>query len=151
MKLTIRTATENDLDACARLLTQLFSIEEDFVIDTEKQLKGLRLLLAEPERCRIFVAEFEDEIIGMCAVQLLVSTAEGGPVMLFEDFIVSESHRSRGIGAQLIQAAEAWGKSHHATRFQLLADKDNRKALDFYQNHGWNRTNLTYLFKKKEI
>ena len=150
MTTTIRTATENDLATCVDLLTELFSIEEDFVIDPEKQLRGLRLLLAEPERCRIFVAESEGKVIGMCAAQLLVSTAEGGPVMLFEDFIVSALFRGKGIGTQLIQAAEAWGVEHHATRLQLLADKDNVKALEYYQHHGWKRTHLTYLFKKKE-
>ena len=61
------------------LLSQLFSIEEDFTPDAEKQRRGLNLLLTS-NVARPFVPQVAGQIVGTVSLQIVVSTAEGGPV-----------------------------------------------------------------------
>jgi GNAT superfamily N-acetyltransferase len=141
----IRPATEADLPALVRLLGILFSIEADFRPDPERQLVGLGLLLADPRRCAVLVAERGGEVIGMVTAQLVVSTAEGGPSALVEDLVVEETARGGGVGAALAREIERWATERGATRLQLLADRANAPALAFYARMGWQGTRLVAL------
>jgi len=139
--MNIRTATEDDIPAMAELLHQLFAIESDFTPDYDKQAKGLGLLLDRPSSI-IFVAETENQVVGMCTVQILVSTAMGQVVGAVEDVIVDVEHRGKGIGGALMSAVEKWAIKMNLGRLQLRADKDNGQALCFYRQQGWEHTNL---------
>jgi GNAT superfamily N-acetyltransferase len=72
---------------------------------------------------------------------------EGGAVGLLEDLIVAVDFRNQGIGAKLLGEAVKWAESHGLKRLQLLADKNNRPALSFYQQQGWQSTQLICLRK----
>ena len=126
------------------LLRQLFAIEEDFRIDEERQRRGLAMLLDSPQ-ARILVAEAAGRVIGMCTGQLLVSTAEGGSALLMEDVVVAEGFRGCGAGRLLVSAMVDWAATRGSFRLQLLADRDNSRALSFYQAIGWQTTNLICL------
>lgn len=141
----VRPAREEDLDALVELLRLLFSIEADFRPDARRQRQGLRLMLRDPERRVVLVAERTGRVIGMVTVQLVVSTAEGAASGLLEDMVVEEAARGDGVGASLLQAAEAWAFERGATRLQLLADEANRPALHFYRRMGWDGTQLICL------
>ena len=138
----LRKASVSDIDSLVGLLEELFSIEEDFVFDEQKQRKGLLLMLdAQDERC-VMIAEVDKKIVGMCSVQTFVSTAEGCPVGVIEDVVVSQKYRSRGIGKSLVKSIEAWSKEKGLVRLQLLADRNNSAALEFYKKTGWCNTQL---------
>jgi len=53
--LRIEPATLDDLPELTELLRDLFLQEADFQPDREKQMRGLRLILEQPSRGRIFV------------------------------------------------------------------------------------------------
>lgn len=147
-KFIIRRARNSDIPSLIRLLEILFSIETDFRIDESKQRTGLEMMLNdEMNRC-IMVAEKDLKVIGMCTAQLLVSTAEGGYVALIEDVVVSKEHRGEGIGSDLLLAVERWAAAKGVKRLQLLADRNNILALDFYKKMSWNNTQLICLHKK---
>ncbi|BDG04072.1 GNAT family N-acetyltransferase [Anaeromyxobacter oryzae] len=137
----LRLARNDDLDALAALLDQLFRIEADFAPDADRQRRGLALLLAEP-RAAVLVAERDGRVIGMVTAQLVVSTSEGALSALVEDMIVDASERGSGIGAQLLAGIEGWAAGRGATRLQLLADRENGGALAFYAREGWRPTQL---------
>jgi N-acetylglutamate synthase-like GNAT family acetyltransferase len=143
-QLKIRVAQKNDIPAMANLLSELFAIEVDFQIDLEKQQRGLTLLL-ESNQAVVFVAEVEHQIIGMCSLQLLISTAQGSKVGLIEDVIITKNRQKQGIGKQLLETVKNWAKQQGLTRLQLLADKTNQNALDFYQSNDWKTTQLIAL------
>jgi ribosomal protein S18 acetylase RimI-like enzyme len=140
----MRSAEPADLDSLVSLLAALFSIEEDFVFDEPKQRRGLSLML-ENERGCVLVAEAEGLVIGMCSGQLLVSTAEGGLSLLVKDVVVDERWRGRGVGRLLLAALSDWAKANKVSRLQLLADRNNVPALDFYRSLGWQTTELICL------
>jgi GNAT superfamily N-acetyltransferase len=138
----IRAATPADLDALVRLLGVLFSIEADFRPDPGRQRRGLALLLAEPERCAVLIADDAGVVVGMVTAQLVISTAEGGLSALVEDMVVDEAVQRRGVGRRLLDAVERWAMARGATRLQLLADRENAPALAFYALAGWRPTQL---------
>ena len=94
------------------------------------------------------VAEVEGAVVGMGTAQLLISTAEGGVGALVEDIVVDTQWRGRGIGRKLVAALERWALDHGATRLQLLADRTNFSALDFYDRIGWRPTRMICLRRR---
>jgi ribosomal protein S18 acetylase RimI-like enzyme len=140
----IRPAGSGDLPAMTRLLQELFSVETEFAVDTEKQRAGLQLLLDSP-KAGVWVAERRGRVVGMVSVQLMVSTAEGGLSGLLEDLVVSSAYRRRGLGKALLSAAVKWSRDQGATRIQLLADGRNVPAIIFYRKQDWKQTNMIAL------
>ena len=98
-------------------------------------------------RC-VQVAETEGRVVGMVTAQMLVSTAEGGLVALVEDMVVDRHCRGRGIGRLLMERIEKWARDRGASRLQLLADRTNFQALDFYDRIGWRPTGMICLRRK---
>jgi GNAT superfamily N-acetyltransferase len=130
------------------LLAELFSIESDFKSDKAKQMQGLELLVnARSGSSLVLVAEAGDEVIGMCSVQTLISTAEGGPAGFVEDLIVRRRCRRNGIATGLLNKMLSWCRTRGISRLHLIADKDNGQALTYYEGRGWDVTNLICLRK----
>ncbi|MBI5633270.1 MAG: GNAT family N-acetyltransferase [Nitrospirae bacterium] len=152
MGFSIRPAREDDIPRICDLLTELFSIEADFTADREKQSRGLSLLLQDRSGSSVvIVAERDNEVIGVCSVQTLISTAEGGPVGLLEDLIVQKHYRGNGIGTELLAWIGRWCMAKKIRRLQLLRDSANNKALEFYVRNGWNSTSLVCMRKLLSI
>ena len=138
----------SDIDSLVGLLNELFSIEEDFKFNETLQRKGLSMMLDNRrDRC-IMVACSGRDVIGMCSAQMVVSTAEGGIAALIEDMVVTRSYRGRGVGGDLLCSIENWAHKMGAKRMQLLADKNNLAALQFYKDKQWATTRMICLRKK---
>ena len=147
MTAVIRKARASDLPVLVKLLAELFAIERDFVPDCRRQRHGLKLILSAPQEWQVFVAEVGGSVVGMCSIHRLVSTAEGAKSGLIEDVVVQQGSRGMGIGSKLLATAEEWSFAQGLRRMQLLADRNNTKALAFYERNGWNRTHLICLRK----
>jgi GNAT superfamily N-acetyltransferase len=140
MNFAIDFATEQDLPALADLLTELFTLEADFRPDREKQLRGLKLILDTPRIGQLFVLRVDGKVAAMANALITVSTAEGTPVLLLEDVIVSQGRRGGGLGRRLVEHVCAWAKSEGMSRVTLLADEHNAPALDFYARLGFEKS-----------
>ena len=149
MNATIRNARHADISALVALLKQLFAIETDFKIDVERHKRGLALMIdgCGKHRC-VKVADADGAVVGMGTAQLLVSTAEGGAVALIEDLVIDPQWRCRGVGRKLMASLERWALDREVTRMQLLADRTNFSALDFYDRIGWLPTRMICLRRK---
>jgi len=142
----IRAAAESDIPRLMVLLEQLFAIEEDFTFSGDLQQRGLELLMASTGGT-VLVAE-TDGIVGMICGQIVISTAEGTASLWIEDLVVDRRHRRSGAGTLLLEEIGRWGRRRGARRMQLLADRDNGGALEFYRRRGWMTTNLICLRKQ---
>ena len=140
--LRIEPATLDDLPELTELLIELFTIEKDFIPDREKQLRGLRLILENPSRGRIFVLKNETHLIGMINLLITISTAEGGFVLLLEDLVIRQDHRDQGYGGKLVEYAVNYAKEKGFLRLTLLTDKPNYRAKQFYLNHGFVESDM---------
>lgn len=138
----IEPATIEDLPQLVDLLIDLFTQESDFQPDREKQSRGLRLILEQPNRGRIFVVRNENCIIGMINLLITISTAEGGFVLLLEDLVIHKDHRGQGYGRALLEYACEFAREKGFSRITLLTDKPNIIAKEFYLHHGFVESDM---------
>ena len=92
----VEPATIEDLPALTELVMDLLSSSGDFTPDQVLQERGLRLILEQPNRGRIFVVRNKDRIFGMANLLFTISTARGGFVILLEDVVIHPDHRGQG-------------------------------------------------------
>lgn len=138
----IEQATMEDLPQMVDLLYELFGQEGDFVPDRMKQERGLRLILEQPSRGRIFVYRWNTTIVGMVNLLFTISTAEGGFVVLLEDVIVRLDYRGRGVGAQLMQHAIDYATKKEFLRMTLLTDRLNAEGQAFFEKLGFFKSQM---------
>ncbi|MCF6208744.1 MAG: GNAT family N-acetyltransferase [Ghiorsea sp.] len=137
----IREATTEDLSKLTVLVSELLHIESDFKPNIRKQRQGLAHLM-QCEQATVLVMELDNNIIAMCTLQPLISTAEGGTVGMVEDLIVAEVWRGKGLGTQLLNAVEAVALAQGMSRLQLLAGRGNAEAQLFFDKQQWQKTNM---------
>ena len=138
----VEQATILDLPQLTDLLHDLFSMEPDFKPDRAKQMRGLQLILEQPNRGRIFVLRHNGMILGMINLLFTISTAEGGRSAWLEDMVVHPYHRNRGLGRRLMRHALQGAEALGCTRVTLLTDGINSGAMRFYKRAGFQRSDM---------
>lgn len=138
----IEPATLDDLPKMVELLMELFEIEEDFRPDRNLQERGLRFILEEPGRGRIFVVRTDYEILGMVNCLFTISTAMGGFVILLEDMFINPEFRRQGYGKQLIQYVVDYAETKDFKRITLLTDKISEESQIFFQKLGFEHSHM---------
>jgi GNAT superfamily N-acetyltransferase len=138
----IEQATLEDLPQLTDLLVDLFTQEADFVPNRAKQMRGLRLILEQPNRGRIFVLRHNGLILGMINLLFTISTAEGGFVIMLEDVVVHHDFRGRGFGEKLLRHAIDYAKRKDFLRITLLTDRLNEQGQHFFKKHGFFISNM---------
>src|SRR6202041_2014933 len=99
-----------------------------------------------------FVAEdASGEVVGFVEVGLR-STADGcdwaRAVGYIEGWYVTESHRRRGVGAQLVAAAENWAREQGCTEMASDTQVDNTQSLQAHLRLGYEIAERSILFRK---
>jgi GNAT superfamily N-acetyltransferase len=138
----IESATIEDLPSLTELLMDLFAQESDFRADYNAQMRGLRLLLEQPNRGRVFVLRSPSKIIGMINLLFTISTAEGGFVIVLEDLIIDANFRGQGFGSELMKYAIDYAKQKDFLRITLLTDRASESSLAFFEKHGFQRSDM---------
>jgi GNAT superfamily N-acetyltransferase len=136
----IEQGTLEDLPQMTDLLVDLFTQEADFTPDRVKQMRGLRLILEQPSRGRIFVLRHNGHIVGMINLLFTISTAEGGFVILLEDVIVKRDCRGMGFGGTLLRHAVEYARKKDFLRITLLTDRINAHGTRFFKAHGFSES-----------
>jgi GNAT superfamily N-acetyltransferase len=133
--MTIRKATEKDMPFVLELIQELaiFEKEPDAVVVTVDDL--VRDGFSENPLFQCFVAEVENEIIGMALYYYRYSTWKGKTIHL-EDLIVKESKRGTGAGFALYKEIIQQGKAENVRRIEWNVLDWNTPAIDFYEKSG---------------
>lgn len=138
----VEPATIEDLPALTELVMDLFSRSGDFTPDREVQERGLRLILEQPNRGRIFVVRNHDRIFGMVNLLFTISTARGGFVILMEDVVIHPDHRGQGYGAMLVDYVVDFAKRKNFKRITLLTDRISAESQEFFKKQGFEYSNM---------
>ena len=138
----IEQATLEDLPQLTDLLFELFTMEGDFKPDRAKQMRGLRLILEQPSRGRIFVLRHNGMIFGMINLLFTISTAEGGGVILLEDVIMHRDYRGQGHGRRLLQHVIDYAKKKDFLRITLLTARLNERSQGFFAGFGFTPSKM---------
>lgn len=138
----VEAATIEDLPALTELVMDLFSRSGDFSPDRAVQERGLRLILEQPNRGRIFVVRNKDRIFGMVNLLFTISTARGGFVILMEDVVIHPDHRGQGYGAMLVDYVVDFAKRKNFKRITLLTDRISAQSQEFFKKQGFDYSNM---------
>src|SRR5690242_6592719 len=100
----IRKAERGDANAIIDLTRQLgYSLSADDILD------NLDRVLSD-ERRAVLVATVDGKVVGWCTVVIDFAITEP-PYALLSGMVIDEAFRGRGIGRELLLAAEAWAKN----------------------------------------
>ncbi len=97
--ISIRTATENDADAIARLVNTAFLVEQFFI---ERDRTNPATVLSLMEKGRFLLAEDAPNLVGCVHLELL------GERGYFGMLSIDPSRQRMGVGRQLIDAVEKY-------------------------------------------
>jgi GNAT superfamily N-acetyltransferase len=131
----IRKATAKDMPSVLELIQELatFENEPDAVVVTVEDLVrdgfGIQPLF------HVFVAEVNQEIIGMALYYYRYSTWKGKTIHL-EDLIVKAEKRGTGAGFALYTEIMKQGKKDNVRRIEWNVLDWNTPAIDFYNKSG---------------
>ena len=131
----LRKGTKEDMQAVLDLIIELavFEKEPDAVVVTVDDL--VRDGFSENPLFQCFVAEVDNEIIGMALYYYRYSTWKGKTIHL-EDLIVKENKRGTGAGFALYKEIIKQGKAENVRRIEWNVLDWNTPAIDFYEKSG---------------
>ncbi|HLO73946.1 MAG TPA: GNAT family N-acetyltransferase [Flavobacterium sp.] len=131
----IRKALKKDMPSVLELIQELaiFEKEPDAVVVTVDDL--VRDGFSENPLFQCFVAEVDNEIIGMALFYYRYSTWKGKTIHL-EDLIVKENKRGTGAGFSLYKEIIKQGKAENVRRIEWNVLDWNTPAIDFYEKSG---------------
>jgi GNAT superfamily N-acetyltransferase len=131
----IRRGTPTDMPSVLSLIKELalFEKEPDAVVVTVDDL--VRDGFSENPLFHCFVAEVNDEIIGIALYYYRYSTWKGKTIHL-EDLIVREKERGIGAGMELYKEVIKQGEKDGVRRIEWAVLDWNQNAIDFYEKTG---------------
>ena len=135
MSFTIREGKVEDMPSVLKLIQELadFEKESDAVLVTVEDLQkdgfGASPLF------NIFVAEMENEIVGMSIFYARYSTWKG-PTIHLEDLIVTKKKRGLKIGSALYKKVIEYGFDKGVKRIEWAVLDWNEPAITFYESTG---------------
>ncbi len=130
MKTHIRKGTEQDIPKALELIIELAIYEKapnEVEVSVEEMIKNFREKIFD-----FFVAEYENEIVGIALYYYKYSTWKGKCIYL-DDIIVTEKHRNKGIGMQLMKAVINLAKQENVRKLEWQVLKWNTPAIEFYK------------------
>ena len=135
MNVLVRDAVQNDMKQVLMLIKELakFEKEPNAVILNEEQL--VRDGFSKNPKFKCFVAESNNEIIGMALGYPRYSTWKG-VTMHLEDLIVTKSRRGNGVGSLLFSKFINYAHSLRVKRIEWAVLDWNVNAIEFYEKNG---------------
>lgn len=135
MGLIIRKGTQSDMGSVLKLIKELASFENEAnaVELTEKDL--LHDGFGENPAFKVFVAESENEIVGIALFYERYSTWKGKAIHL-EDLVVQEKHRAKGVGKLLYSKVMEYAFKNNYKRVAWEVLDWNKPAIEFYESTG---------------
>ena len=141
----IRPMTAADAAMVADLTTQL-----GYPTDSTETAERMSMLLERPDDHAALVAEEDGRVIGWVHVAIYTSL-ESGRVATIGGLIVGEGHRSGGIGAELLTAAEDWARENGVGKITVRSRVTRERAHRFYEREGYTLLKTSHVFEKRFV
>jgi len=136
----VRPIDYNDVAAAIELLKG-GSLTPEFEDDTKINHYWSAVEETRRQRGDVLVAEMDAEVVGVCQVIIFQHFQHaGGWCCEIESVHVRSDMRSRGIGAQMLLAAEELARDRGCYRIQLTSRNVREDAHRFYLAHGYGQT-----------
>ncbi len=147
MTFKIKKGEITDMPSVLKLIQELahFEKEPDAVVVTVKDLENDGF--GAVPLFKTFVAELDNEIVGMALFYPRYSTWKG-PTIHLEDLIVTKSKRGLNIGSALYNKVIEYGFNKGVKRIEWVVLDWNTPAIEFYKKTGaivlddWNTAQM---------
>jgi RimJ/RimL family protein N-acetyltransferase len=136
----IRRAEPGDAEGLTRLGEAVGSEPEGWLVTTNgwrevsDERRYLRAIRRYPNAA-VFVAEDEGRIVGRLSIARDQHPASRHVADL--GLMVAMSHRRRGIGTKLLEAALDWARHSEVRKLELHVFPHNEAAIKLYENFGF--------------
>ena len=148
--MNIRRGKPEDMQAVLGLIQELalFEKEPDAVLVTVDDL--IRDGFGTVPLFHVFVAEVEDEIVGIALWYYRFSTWKGKTIHL-EDLVVKDKMRGTGLGYALYSEIIKQGKKDEVRRVEWNVLDWNTPAIEFYEKSGAKVLRDWYVVQMDEV
>ena len=137
MAATIRAYRPDDLDACRELWRHLTQRHRDIYADPtiggdDPGPYFDEHYLVDDEPMKVWVAELDGELVGLCGLLLKDGEAELEPI------VVRDGDRNHGIGSQLARTAVAEAERLGVSAIVVRPVGRNDQAIRFFHREGFD-------------
>jgi GNAT superfamily N-acetyltransferase len=138
---TVREAGVADVEAVATAVESLLlelggSRPERSDLETE-----VRALLDDPEGGSVLIAEADDMVVGVLSASWQRAIHVPGVYATIQDLWVDEAWRSRGVGAELVEAIASQARTRGVSRLEVGLPRETFAAIasteSFYRRNGF--------------
>ncbi len=134
-ELIVREAKTGDADALAQLIGQL-GYEA-----TPAQVAERMLLLSGPGRS-VLVGIIDNAVVGCLTTSMMHVLHRPAPVGRMSMMVVDEGHRSTGIGAAMVRAAERQLAEDGCYMIEVTSQQSRIRAHGFWEAQGYEKTSV---------
>jgi GNAT superfamily N-acetyltransferase len=138
---TVREATIADVEAVATAVEALL-VELGGRCPQRAALEAeVRALLEEPEGGSVLVAEADGDVVGVLSASWQRAIHVPGVYATIQDLWVDEAWRSRGVGAELVEAIASQARRRGVSRLEVGLPRETFAAIastdSFYRRNGF--------------
>jgi GNAT superfamily N-acetyltransferase len=138
-QVAVRPAQETDVDRLSDLLQQLgYTVAASALAARLRRLGDRRIVL---------VAVADGELSACVSVSVDEHFVDGFEAVI-EGFVVDERLRSRGVGRELLAAAEGWARDRGARTLIVHSNVVRERAHAFYLANGYAKVKAQCFFRK---
>jgi GNAT superfamily N-acetyltransferase len=148
METRVRGATIEDYEVLCEIFAQADELHYEALPLVFRNVEGPSrsrelvegIIAAEGEE--LIVAEADGEVVG--ALWVTLRDAPDYPVVaprryaVVQQLVVRDSHRGRGAGRALMEAAHRWAAERRVNQVELNVWEFNRGAIEFYERLGYS-------------
>jgi GNAT superfamily N-acetyltransferase len=135
--MTVRGAQPEDIPQLLSLVRRYWEFEAIGGFEALRVELSLKQLLADPRLGAAWLADDHGQLRGYLIAVRVLSLEHGGLMAEVDELFVLPQARGRGLGAQLLAAAEAALAAGGCVRLQLQLAVANEAARAFYARHGY--------------
>jgi GNAT superfamily N-acetyltransferase len=107
-----------------------------------------RMAALHPTDAAVIVATDSDDVpTGWCHVEMRRTLVEPKSALIVA-LVIGEGHRSSGVGAELLAAAEAWARARGCERMVVATRVTRERAHRFYAREGYEVAKTSYFMSK---
>ena len=107
-----------------------------------------RLAALHPTDAAVLVSTDADDVpTGWCHVEMRRTLVEPTSALIV-GLVIGEGHRSAGIAAELLAAAEAWARARGCQRLVVATRITRERAHQFYAREGYEVSKTSYFLTK---
>jgi GNAT superfamily N-acetyltransferase len=138
---TVREADAGDVEGVAAAVGLLLGELGGRRPDTSELEAEVRALLEDPAGGSVLIAEADGSIVGVLSASWQRAIHVPGVYATIQDLWVDEAWRSRGVGAELVEAIASQARTRGVSRLEVGLPRETFAAIasteSFYRRNGF--------------